>query len=1295
MDDCENMLSRSMELQNAIKRRNVSAGGNDDGTDSSERHGSDEATSLCRPFQNTTFAKDAHSKGNNNKYSKIENDTNLMGNFHSFANDTTFRNTQESSGSSRDDSHGNIPQVNFGNIDGASNSDSASNSDNVSSNDDTDDISNTKGNSSNKINTNKEDTNITPTYTAPSSGHQVVTNTKKPLSRLEYPAQKSALGLTSGSDSGLWTLPEQDEEAGDDDYNNSDIQLIEKGTVGARVNMKKNISVGDAKVGEIKAVRDGARRRGGHSVDREREMKKRGDKQNNSRGCGGKMATNVKCKAVSEEDWETRAKWEEIMKVIGGVEEEEKKKKEGEEEALTPNYYYSSNEYEFETTSEKVGLLRKEVDKQSCGASSHSATMLHSTTTTTSGQDTESTVVTWSDSYQNQLDSKGLRNNFKKIIETTTRPKRIETKFHVDNNISDETMPLVGATLTTLPTPTSPTKSLSVNSLPSPSILSRSKHANNHSPPPPYEQQNPRQQQQPRTHSLLLPYTNSMVSTNSSLSRGDSVVSTISNASNSSLSPSYSSSSSSPTPTATSVTDQEVGARKEDPFLTEVLDPDPKHPTTGHSINDIIKMPLEEYVVLKDEENKRRLSVDVLPNHAKPRQSYCKMLLQKDAALHDTENAADGGQSTNALKSNLRVNVTKKRQNKHLIANQNKTDPEKCKKDLEENKKSVRDGFFIILSAIYGMLLVVLGAVIPISETFAESTTIYFFDAFYIYLYIGSCLFILYVHSFLLRRNTKTSNGHRFSFYRQWSRSWSFRRRSDRSSDRSDGRHRRKFTTDVAPHNPNGSFYLRLGAIGFGIGGMIHSGLQLGQHLQVVGGSGKCNGLMQIVKPLFHLIFTFVQLYFVFLNPKVCIHRYKTLARFGLMHMCGTNICVWFGNIVVETLHEMHRGVSHSSNVHGSHGDNHLLIEHHQNNHSAHPSAHTPIAVHAAEVHPIGNPHNSSIHLHSNHNENYSSKIIAAIASPMTSNDSPASLKPVSDLTCYWNKMMGQVVEQAGPYLYPCSIEYSLICAGIMFVLWQQVGRGPKPIITKSSGQNGDDESQGHRSYRLSVDCGGSSRGLFVGILLFVGAVITMVAFYVLVNKENMTITALALVHLSEIIIYLLGLLATITAAWRMRGLAYKPGHASVLENVLILISLTGVFIFCLFGIIAALFHEESGITNTLSIASNLMMIIQSIVQTVFMTVGGEMQAYTQAQERQKPGRELVTFLILCNLSLWGINTFETQRAEHNPIQTDFYGHMAWAILTHISVPLGIFFRFHSTVCLSNIWKNAWKLRQH
>lgn len=675
-----------------------------------------------------------------------------------------------------------------------------------------------------------------------------------------------------------------------------------------------------------------------------------------------------------------------------------------------------------------------------------------------------------------------------------------------------------------------------------------------------------------------------------------------------------------------------------------------EHPTMGQSLNVLANQALQNNETTTPEE--KGLEVEPPLVESKPRRSFCDMLLEIPRKL---SHVSDG--ELGHVPPILKRGLGNRKGRKSL------QETTKDKRDVEADK-SLKDCFFTFLSGIYGLVIVVLGAVIPISETFAEMETPHFFDAFYIYLFTCSSLFILYVYTFLLRRNKKTAS-FKSALNRQWSRSfiqsWSFTSRSDKDDvERTDSWYRRKITTDSGPHNPNGSFYLRLGAVGFGIGGMIHSGLQLGMHFEGIGGNTQCDTRIQAVKPLFHLIFTFSQLYFVFLNPKVCIHRYKTFARFGLMHMCGTNICVWFRNIVVETLHEMH----HGSSSHGHHSNTHDTDGHHGN------SGHRP-----------GNSSfNVSHHHHRLIEKNITQKAIEGLAHP--------------EVKCYWTEMMGNVVNRASPYLYPCSIEYSLICAGIMYVLWQQVGRGPKPILVRVNRKNEENPEQ-MRSNRMSVDCGSSSRGLFVGILLFVGAVITMVAFYVLVHKENMTITALTLVHLSEITIYLLGVIASLAAAWRMRNLSYHPGHASVLENVLILISLTGVFIFCIFGIIAAIFHTKKGLANALSIASNLMMVFQSIIQTVFMVVAAELQAVTPEDVKRKPGREYVTFLILCNLSLWGINTFETQRAEHNPIQTDFYGHMAWAILTHISVPLGIFYRFHSTVCLSNIWKNAWKDKKH
>ena len=104
---------------------------------------------------------------------------------------------------------------------------------------------------------------------------------------------------------------------------------------------------------------------------------------------------------------------------------------------------------------------------------------------------------------------------------------------------------------------------------------------------------------------------------------------------------------------------------------------------------------------------------------------------------------------------------------------------------------------------------------------------------------------------------------------------------------------------------------------------------------------------------------------------------------------------------------------------------------------------------------------------------------------------------------------------------------------------------------------------------------------------------------------------------------------------------------------------------------------EETSLVLITSLAS----IIQTACQTMFILDASRRNAATAEHMRKKPGREIVTFLLVANLAMWAICTLEKSRAESHPIQLNFYGLWAWTIITHFAMPLAIFYRFHSTVC--------------
>jgi hypothetical protein len=63
-------------------------------------------------------------------------------------------------------------------------------------------------------------------------------------------------------------------------------------------------------------------------------------------------------------------------------------------------------------------------------------------------------------------------------------------------------------------------------------------------------------------------------------------------------------------------------------------------------------------------------------------------------------------------------------------------------------------------------------------------------------------------------------------------------------------------------------------------------------------------------------------------------------------------------------------------------------------------------------------------------------------------------------------------------------------------------------------------------------------------------------------------------------------------------------------------------------------------------------------------------------------GRQLVTFLLFGNITLWILDTFMTHNLITQALQLNFFGLLAWGIISRISLPLLIFYRFHSCVVL-------------
>lgn len=94
------------------------------------------------------------------------------------------------------------------------------------------------------------------------------------------------------------------------------------------------------------------------------------------------------------------------------------------------------------------------------------------------------------------------------------------------------------------------------------------------------------------------------------------------------------------------------------------------------------------------------------------------------------------------------------------------------------------------------------------------------------------------------------------------------------------------------------------------------------------------------------------------------------------------------------------------------------------------------------------------------------------------------------EVVCRRTNIMGTLVQNASPFLFPCTIEYSLICAVILFEMWKQsisVGQPKRSRDRKIS-------TTAQNAHYFSVDCSRAHKGMLAGILVIVS--ICIVSFF-------------------------------------------------------------------------------------------------------------------------------------------------------------------------------------------------------
>ncbi|XP_044729577.1 proton channel OtopLc-like [Chrysoperla carnea] len=310
--------------------------------------------------------------------------------------------------------------------------------------------------------------------------------------------------------------------------------------------------------------------------------------------------------------------------------------------------------------------------------------------------------------------------------------------------------------------------------------------------------------------------------------------------------------------------------------------------------------------------------------------------------------------------------------------------------------------------------------------------------------------------------------------------------------------------------------------------------------------------------------------------------------------------------------------------------------------------------------------------------------------------ETAVSQRPTSDDHCF-NKFLGinQIYENISPYLYPFTVEYSILIVGVLYIIWRNIGycienqndsdrkgcSNPPPLTAENGFTS---------NLVIHADCHSSNKGLFAGIIILVSSLISIILFFLAISNEEFIDDGLFINTITELILLILMTISGMAAYRQISKLDINPHPISLLDDLLLFICIPAFFLYAIFSIVPAV---RAG--NMINIVNIMLNVLQILVQTPFIIDGLRRCSNSQQLRLEKPGRELITFLVVCNVAMWIIETFEVKSNDLQGDAFDFYGQVLWTIISHLTVPLTMFYRFHSSVCLADIWKSAYEPANH
>lgn len=274
-------------------------------------------------------------------------------------------------------------------------------------------------------------------------------------------------------------------------------------------------------------------------------------------------------------------------------------------------------------------------------------------------------------------------------------------------------------------------------------------------------------------------------------------------------------------------------------------------------------------------------------------------------------------------------------------------------------------------------------------------------------------------------------------------------------------------------------------------------------------------------------------------------------------------------------------------------------------------------------------------------------------------------------------RLMSSLVQSTAPYLSPCVIQHSIICAAILYITWSDIANRHPPKST--------DITPTYHPAEARVN---SFKGLFIGIILLVVTVMSLILFHVLVDSE-MSRLAVSEVAACELALQVTCSVAALFGLWYLPRQAESYGtSARKLDGGLLLVTQTGALAYSAFTLVAGAerltasreYLQEAILVTGAAGAS----LVQTVLQTALL-----LGAVRRTPDRPRGGGQLVALLLAGNAAAWALGAALRPRPPAHRLQLRHYGPAAWTYVAYLTTPLQTLYRLHSALCLLRLWRTG------